>query len=453
MFLNKVADQVFNIGLSGNESLPVAFRIRVINKVCSIIFVSSCVLLADRLTHQGEDLVLLCIPPVVTLGPMWCNYINKFNWSYHLVNFLYPFFCFIYYMLYGPDMGIDFVYFTALVALILYQEKRLMAINVSIVIGLFLYAFLYTRLHPAPFAHLAKTSDALTLLVASVLIIAVCILELLRMLKAQHKSIMEKNSVLEAQNNSMQKLIEKNNFNNNLLSVLAHDIHAPATAFNQLSQKVNYLIRRKDEHQLLKLADYFQSTGESLFNELNNLLDWVKIQKDKIQLKPEKIVINTVIHDLKLHFDQFESFRQTPIKMVNDRIQEVYTDQTVLKIVLRNLIQNGIKYGYPGTSLLIDFRETHGTLCISIQDTGPGIDDQIIQAINNQNEISKNLVSGHGLGLGISIALLKMIQGKIRVQNYINGAIITVLIPVILDHQAETNSNQSTWSRNNQVTH
>lgn len=441
MYFKILANKWFNIGLTGQEPLPVAFRIRVINKVCIIIFITSCILLVDRILHRGEDLILLSIPPLVTLGPVWCNYISKYTWSYHFVNFFYPSFCFLFYMLYGPNMGIDYVFFTALVALILYQEKELMAINVTVVIALFIFSFIYTRTKEAPFAYLAKTTDALLILIASVLIISVCILELVTMLKIQHRSIMEKNNVLESQNTSMQKLIEKNNFNNNLLSVLAHDIHAPATAFNQLAQKVNYLIRKKDETQLLKLADYFQSTGESLFTELNNLLDWVKIQKDKIQLKPEKLVLNTLLSDLKFYFDQFNTSHLTHIKILNETNLEVFTDPNVLKIILRNLIQNGIKYGYPGTDILVDINESSGFAHIIIQDTGPGIDDQIIQAINCQKEIDKNMVTGHGLGLGISIALVKMIQGKIQIKNYQNGAIITVSLPVIFDVKADQTNN------------
>lgn len=110
------------------------------------------------------------------------------------------------------------------------------------------------------------------------------------------------------------------------------------------------------------------------------------------------------------------------------------SDPEKLKLILSNLLSNGIKYSYQDGRIDINYLINDRYLKISVRDYGEGISkenqkiifDRFQRADNGINSLNR----GHGLGLSVNKALLEILQGKITVKTVINaGTTITIYLP------------------------
>ena len=112
--------------------------------------------------------------------------------------------------------------------------------------------------------------------------------------------------------------------------------------------------------------------------------------------------------------------------ILNNRLQQnmfVIADNDMLELIVRNLLNNAIKFTPPGGQITIS-SEVHGKECwIKIQDTGIGIDkvdfDHIF-SLNSQSTYGTNQEKGVGLGLVLCKEFIELQEGRIWVESTLN---------------------------------
>ena len=102
--------------------------------------------------------------------------------------------------------------------------------------------------------------------------------------------------------------------------------------------------------------------------------------------------------------------------------------------MIRNLMDNAIKYGRNGKIIKFSITDEHGAMCIKVNDYGPGIDNENLQMIferfyrGDKSRATKD--GGMGLGLAISDEIIKLHGGKIDVESSLgNGTLFIVSLP------------------------
>ena len=97
----------------------------------------------------------------------------------------------------------------------------------------------------------------------------------------------------------------------------------------------------------------------------------------------------------------------------------VTADRNMLTSILRNLIQNAVKYTHEGGTVTIGLEEEEGLPCIFVRDNGVGIEpenvDYIFRADLRFSTPGTNRESGSGLGLPLCKELVEKHGGRIRV--------------------------------------
>ncbi len=182
-----------------------------------------------------------------------------------------------------------------------------------------------------------------------------------------------------------------------------------------------------EEQQLY--AETIKSSGETLLVIINDVLDYSKIEAEKLTLNPEPFDLERTIHevllllkpsaqskgiDLMVDFDMF-----LPTRYIGDpgRIRQVLT----------NLIGNAVKFTLEGhvlvrvTGVGEASAEQHQDLHISVEDTGIGIApdmlDHIFGEFNQVEDERNRKFEGTGLGLAISKRLIKLMGGEVWVDS------------------------------------
>jgi len=244
------------------------------------------------------------------------------------------------------------------------------------------------------------------------------------------KQIAEKTRELQVKNEELEKtdLIKTR-----LISIISHDLVTPLR-FLHLTGK--NLIEKKEEltEDLLQEAiGEMATTSKELELLSTNILNWIKYRNEDRRLAKESFDLHELVTQLCSIFNALA--RQKQLRLINavDEGLVLYQYIEPVKIVLYNLILNGINFTTEGYICISSIRSKDGTT-LQIQDTGVGMtQDQINNIMADQIIISSANVDnrkGNGLGYLIIKDLLKILRGSLNIRSEKErGTTVTVWIP------------------------
>ncbi|HNP78157.1 MAG TPA: histidine kinase N-terminal 7TM domain-containing protein [Cyclobacteriaceae bacterium] len=215
-----------------------------------------------------------------------------------------------------------------------------------------------------------------------------------------------------------EKLAELNALKNKMFSVIAHDLRSPLASISSLLNLAQSGDLTPDDiHAMMPALSQNVSSTSAM---LDNLLHWAKSQLDGEQIK-------CTYFDFKiLALGNTEFFlRPAFLKGVHliNRITEehkVYADQSMIDLVLRNLISNSIKFCEPGDSIILESESQPDGLLVMVKDSGVGMDAELLSRLFDMNHISRpgtNNEKGTGLGLKLCKDFIEKNRGKLWIKS------------------------------------
>lgn len=228
----------------------------------------------------------------------------------------------------------------------------------------------------------------------------IAILFLIRKISKANKSLNEKNGIINDQNHSLEKI---NADKDRLFSIISHDLRGPASTIQALMKAFSE--KRIPLQDFETLLPGIVKNTNNLSNTLDNLLTW-SMSKNGIQLVPEQLNINKSIQEnLALVEEQMSLKKITTQNNCPDF--DVFADKNHLDVILRNLLNNAIKFSYPNAIIEIDGFDHGDKIEIRILDHGLGMSSDQLQKINN-NEVFKSATGTSGeKGSGLGLQLVK----------------------------------------------
>jgi PAS domain S-box-containing protein len=210
--------------------------------------------------------------------------------------------------------------------------------------------------------------------------------------------------------------------NNKLFSIISHDLRNPIANIVNFSE----LILRGSNLNKEKMMEYvgvLNSTAESALTLLEDLLLWSKAQTGRGEYKPEIFKIFPAVNEVLEVLSSAAYLKQINIKNSIQFDLDCYADKQMLKTVLRNLMQNSIKFTHPGGLIEVTAISEKDHVRFAVSDNGVGIN------IENQKklfEVGANLSTlgtagekGSGLGLTICKEFVVKHGGAIWVESEI----------------------------------
>ncbi len=241
----------------------------------------------------------------------------------------------------------------------------------------------------------------------------------------------KKNQLIEKQKEELTKL---NHLKDRIFAILGHDLRKPALAFRGLSKKLAYLIQKEDFQTLQKIGIQLEADADQLHSLTDNILHWALIQKSDYTYRPQTFDLAESIADVTAIFERAAQIKSVQIdNQVHDQLL-VKADPHAIQTVIRNLLDNAVKYTDAGGKITLQAENTANTIQFSIQDTGTGIPpEQQQQLFALQAEKSQTGTAGEqgtGLGLHLVNELVHQNGGQIRVQSEVNvGTTFEVELP------------------------
>lgn len=258
----------------------------------------------------------------------------------------------------------------------------------------------------------------------------------------QSKQIREYNKKLENMNSDLEEKVrirtrelrEVNAMKDKFFSIIAHDLKNPFTALTGYSSMLINEFESFDDNEKIHLINSIYDAAENTLNLLNNLLEWAKAQQGLISVEKNLLSLKSLAVD---SIGPYKASADTKhIKLINkvpDNIN-VNSDYFMLNTIIRNLVNNAIKFTPDGGEIKVDATTERNSVLITISDTGVGMDEEkaanLFRIDKNTSTKGTRNESGSGLGLILCKEFVAKIDGKIWVNStQDSGTTFTVEIP------------------------
>lgn len=418
------------LGLREEDDPLLKFRVTLCNEAMSLLILMDLISVLKNISFGFENpssYKSLWVLPI----PLLVLFLNRNRWftgSFLTTTLVSPTILLIYHLTYGETLGVTHLLLCVIVSITLFYDRTSWIIaNILIVSMYIIGARIYFDFHHYDLEKVTLLDSTITN-VASIFIIGWAVYKAFNQIKLHYTVIAEHNKTLIHQNRALEESLAQNHHRNEMLSLLAHDLHAPVLAFHQLAEKINYLIKKNEIAKLQSLASYFESRGKTLFDDLENLLTWVSTQKDRLILHQQIINLKYLVDPILARMQAIYSNKNIRIESNIHPNQYIYTDPDILKLVLRNLIQNSYKYSRNNAIITLHLiQDVHGNV-LTIQDHAGGISQSTLELIQFNSPLPKDQIKGHGIGLQLSIRLLHEMNNSIKIINFEDGLKIRILL-------------------------
>lgn len=204
------------------------------------------------------------------------------------------------------------------------------------------------------------------------------------------------------------------------LSTMSHELRTPLNAVIGIT---DLLLKSKYDKEQEENLNILRFSGISLRTLINNVLDFNKLDIDKIKLERIAINLYSLVNHIYLGLKTNAKEKNIDFKIHIDQdlqTQYIYTDSIRLSQILFNLIGNSIKYTNNGSInidiIIIESTEQHIKIKFTITDTGIGIaKDKLDTIFEPFVQVSDGNIGGTGLGLPIVKKIVSLFESEIRV--------------------------------------
>ncbi|MBC7914045.1 MAG: hybrid sensor histidine kinase/response regulator [Pyrinomonadaceae bacterium] len=260
--------------------------------------------------------------------------------------------------------------------------------------------------------------------------------DLMRLNAELEDRVKERTSQLETLNAELKDLnLSKDKF----LSVISHDLRNPATALIATSEKLSRDIDKINTKDVKNLSNIIHRTAHKIVQQLNELVDWAKEQREKTKFAPKEINLLSGLNE-SLELLKVNAI-QKQIKLVNKVVNGMYVnaDGLMLRSIVQNLVTNAIKYTPQQGTITISAEQLDTMVEICIKDTGVGMSAATMEKLFIESNSSlKGTDNEHGTGLGLLLVkdFVNQHGGVIHVEsNEGEGTCFKFTIPAFIQEK------------------
>lgn len=245
------------------------------------------------------------------------------------------------------------------------------------------------------------------------------------LLEEKNQAISEKSDELEIANSAKDKFF----------SIIAHDLKSPFTGLIGYSEILSEEFDSMEHDEKIRTIGFLKTLIERVYTLIENLLDWSRIQTNRIELFPTNIDLSSEISGILTLLKA--NSEKKKITIINQIINPVFVfvDNYSFRSIIQNLVSNAVKFTNPKGAIIISAEEKSDFVEIRIKDNGIGIGHEFLQKIfkieTRHSTTGTANESGTGLGLLLCKELVEKNGGNISVESTVGiGTTIHLTLPL-----------------------
>jgi signal transduction histidine kinase len=234
---------------------------------------------------------------------------------------------------------------------------------------------------------------------------------------------------------SNRKLVELDEVKSRFFANISHELRTPLTL---LIAPLETLIKERGaslDAAVRELLLIMQSNGLRLLKLINDLLDLVRLESGKMELKLERVAMEPFLRGLITSIRKAAEDRGVRLESTVDAsLGSVLVDGDKLEKVLLNLLFNALKFTPAGGVVRMDAGRSNGDLVLAVSDTGVGISGDKMPYVFDRfwqgDTSSQRKYQGVGIGLALVKELVDVQGGKVGVSSQVGqGSVFTISLP------------------------
>lgn len=253
--------------------------------------------------------------------------------------------------------------------------------------------------------------------------------------------------------NAKERAEESDRLKTAFLQNMSHEIRTPLNGILGFASLLN------DEdiemEDVKKYSSYIQSSGNRLFELINNIIDISKIESGTMLVSEKDLSVNELINEIYNQFGIIAQNKKLNLIKLLEKDVIIVSDSLKLHQILSNMVNNAIKFT-PSGSVEISYKTNEQEIIFCVKDTGKGIEkdklEKVFERFYQADMSMERGFEGAGLGLSICKGLAKCLKGDIWVESEIDkGSQFYLKIPLILGNKniEENNLEKSHITMNN----
>lgn len=238
-----------------------------------------------------------------------------------------------------------------------------------------------------------------------------------KLVRHQHRLI----SINQQLTASEQMLKRINQTKDQFFSIIAHDLKGPFNGLVTVSQALAQDSEQLSAARKKQFIDNMYSTAVKLNRLIGNLLEWSRTQNSAIRLRTLKVNLRLLVQDaVDIYADRARE-KAITIQLQIPATLFVLVDIDMVSAVLRNLLENAIKFSPSGGNVNIRASEQGNSTLVCVRDWGPGIAEADVQKLfrvgQDVSRIGRSVEKGTGLGLILCKEFVRLNGGRIWVES------------------------------------
>lgn len=230
------------------------------------------------------------------------------------------------------------------------------------------------------------------------------------------------NKKLERQNIRLNQLNfelrEANKDLKNFNYVVSHDLKTPLRSMISFQTLIAQKVKDYDDPSLQEYLSYASQSAKHMQETLEDLLVYTKLSTNQAQIKLQSVDVHTLLQQIIVERRQSTDRRETI--QIHGYIPKVVGTESFLKLVLQNIIDNGLKYNRADQPKVEISATAHGQeVAINIKDNGLGIDLEHQEKIFEpfQRLHTNKEYEGTGFGLTITKRVIEKLKGRLEISS------------------------------------
>ncbi len=217
-----------------------------------------------------------------------------------------------------------------------------------------------------------------------------------------------------------------------LISTVSHELRTPLASIKGYATTLLADDVEWDPAAQREFLTIISDETDRLSMLVNNLLDLSRIEAGSLKLAYEECPPDEIV-DRAAEQSRLQPGNHLEVRIDPD-LPQLMADRPRLETILRNLIENAVKYGGTSATIRVAVTQSGGSLVFRITDDGPGIApaeiDRIFESFYRVDNSLTRAASGAGLGLAICHGLVSAHGGRIWVEPQARGTCMAFSLPL-----------------------
>lgn len=250
--------------------------------------------------------------------------------------------------------------------------------------------------------------------------------------KVLNKALLQKQEALRQSKKELEAAIGSKD---RLFSIISHDLRGPVGTLGGLSNLLHELLNEGKVTEAGELNASITHTIRQIEFLLNNLLHWSIRQQDIYQPHIERFDLLNLTQNIIEVYEQTAQIKNISLALESPLSKlEVEADSNSWGIIIRNLINNALKFTHPGGFVVVRLSVKDQEVVLEVIDNGVGMNPSQLSSLFSisgaQPEWGTQNEKGQGLGLALIHQFVGLHKGRIAVSSEPQkGAHFKVSIP------------------------